>query len=1028
MLDFFNHFYWNYYSISYFINAVFSTSLFIALLGMKSRDEASKTALLTFAAYTAVMGAFTISHAMYLPSMAFHRWVTFPISLVVTLIGAKLILSLPTTETPKVSKYFLLITVGYSALAVLYFLSQTFNEKIIFNPSSENWDFDADQLSEKLAILILINAIALYGIGIFKIFTTKEKKSTLVLLLLAFVFISIYPAYLNVQTRAGLLERNLFSVAFSTSAIVGTFMLLIAYLNGTKDPTSFMTKLISICMALLMLILEFISFDFLKDEGKQFDELSAKEALLDWKGIPSKNIKYRIRYDLASNSFTGNESTGLDLHSELIEFRNTFLLEKLLSTSQDSGKLIVALRNLNVENYPHFETHRNLLLAELEQIKTEADFNLDESVSKMNQFTSYHKKRISKLSEATFRSEMEKYISKQNQAFLPLESVLKKSLLNQSLSDKSLKSEILDHLTPAFLQGHRRLRKADNLSHFVSYVFTDLENQVVYEYGYDYLYYRTFLHKSSKPIAWLTVITLSIVVFGFRLFFFTSLVKPLESLLDGVKRVNKGDLSVVVTPGVEDEIGFLSKSFNSMVLSIKEAQFNLQEYAAQLEEKVAARTQDLMESLEKVQVLKNQQDGDYFLTSLLIKPLNTNKVESDNVSVEFLTHQKKKFTFKEWTEEIGGDLCMANTIFLKGKKYTLYINADAMGKSLQGAGGALVLGSVFESIVNRNHVSESNQNLFPETWIKNAFLELHKVFETFDGSMLVSMVVGLVDDETGLMYSINVEHPWSILFRDGKASFIDTEKTYRKLGTLGAEGNIKIFTHQLFPDDQIIAGSDGRDDVILSIDNGENVMNENEQLILSHVEKAKGNLDQIFKLIKDTGTLIDDVTLIKITYKKHTATASDLLEDQKIAEVKKLMALSQNREAINLLENLVDENPTFVRARKILFRILLQNNNYTKALSHVENLISVYPGDTELLFQCSYTEKKIGNYKRACELGEIVKLRNPGHVKNLINLADAYLLDRNQNRSLYLIDIVLRIDPENAQARKRQEILHKGSN
>ena len=75
------------------------------------------------------------------------------------------------------------------------------------------------------------------------------------------------------------------------------------------------------------------------------------------------------------------------------------------------------------------------------------------------------------------------------------------------------------------------------------------------------------------------MITLGAVVFitiVFPLFFKESLVKPLNGLLDGVKKVDSGDLEVDVPIKVEDEIGLISNSFNNMVRSIKTARHEIE--------------------------------------------------------------------------------------------------------------------------------------------------------------------------------------------------------------------------------------------------------------------------------------------------------------------------------------------------------------------------------------------------------------------------------------------------------------------
>ena len=66
-----------------------------------------------------------------------------------------------------------------------------------------------------------------------------------------------------------------------------------------------------------------------------------------------------------------------------------------------------------------------------------------------------------------------------------------------------------------------------------------------------------------------------------------------------------------------------------------------------LEVKVDERTEELRRSLDEVRKLKIKQDGDYYLTAQLIKPLTRNLVgKNDKLSVEFLVRQFKNFEFK----------------------------------------------------------------------------------------------------------------------------------------------------------------------------------------------------------------------------------------------------------------------------------------------------------------------------------------------------------------------------------------------
>ncbi len=62
-----------------------------------------------------------------------------------------------------------------------------------------------------------------------------------------------------------------------------------------------------------------------------------------------------------------------------------------------------------------------------------------------------------------------------------------------------------------------------------------------------------------------------------------TLLQPLRELMNGVERVNSGDLTVNVKVKHHDEIGYLGESFNAMVQSVNESREHLESYAQELE-------------------------------------------------------------------------------------------------------------------------------------------------------------------------------------------------------------------------------------------------------------------------------------------------------------------------------------------------------------------------------------------------------------------------------------------------------------
>lgn len=381
-----------------------------------------------------------------------------------------------------------------------------------------------------------------------------------------------------------------------------------------------------------------------------------------------------------------------------------------------------------------------------------------------------------------------------------------------------------------------------------------------YEARFPYEEYRNFLHRAIRPYFAVLFITVLVILFGFRLFFRGAIWNPLKNLLIGIGKVNQGDLNTKIQVRIQDEIGFLTDSFNGMVSSIREARTALSVYADTLEDQVKDRTSRLTKLLE-------QQQGDYFLTSLLLKPFGIETIRNGKVFVESFTRQKKQFVFKEQNHEIGGDLCMSTSLKIGGANCTVFMNADAMGKSIQGAGGAIVLGSVFGSILNRTRLFEDKSLEFsPQRWLRSAFLELSKVFEIFEGSMLVTAVLGVIEESTGKTYLVNAEHPSPILYRNGKASLIPTKHFFNRIGLpFDPSAIFTVQSFQLKSGDCLFLGSDGKDDLIVGMrEDGSKEINENQEAFLSRIEEAKGDLHKIYQDMEEY--LTDDISFLKIEY------------------------------------------------------------------------------------------------------------------------------------------------------------------
>lgn len=441
--------------------------------------------------------------------------------------------------------------------------------------------------------------------------------------------------------------------------------------------------------------------------------------------------------------------------------------------------------------------------------------------------------------------------------------------------------------------------------------------------------------------------------------------------------------------------------------------------------KIELKNTEIEAQIKRINELKTQQDGDYFLTSQLLHPLALNEAEPSRVRVEFLTEQKKKFQFRQWSSEIGGDISSSNTVMLRNKRYVAFMNGDAMGKSIQGAGGALVLGTVFKSFLHRTQNDEMSRFMFPEQWLRDCYEELHHVMISFDGRMLVSAVIGLIDEDSGFLYYINAEHPWIVLLRQKQATFIEDELTLRKLGMPENEELFRVKTFRLLKGDQIFAGSDGRDDISLGRDDmGNSMINSDETMFLRIIEEVGGDLSLFREELQKRGDITDDLSLVRIAF---DGSGHEPVSRADLSVIRKHAANKDYQGAIQELDRLYEENP---HDPKVVYELALLNSrlkNFARAAALGEEYCNYDPSDLGMIYLTSRSLKYCAGgdkslLKRAADYGERLILREPMSFHGIVNLSDIYRRLEKREKAEELFKKAQAFDPDN-RAVKRLEAL-----
>ncbi|MCX7999066.1 MAG: SpoIIE family protein phosphatase, partial [Leptospiraceae bacterium] len=422
------------------------------------------------------------------------------------------------------------------------------------------------------------------------------------------------------------------------------------------------------------------------------------------------------------------------------------------------------------------------------------------------------------------------------------------------------------------------------------------------------------------------------------------------------------------------------------------------------------------EALENVEALKFQQDGDFFLISLLTDPLSYQTSESSFIKISSVLKSKKEFWFKNKKKEIGGDLNIIDEIFFGDRRFLFFLNADAMGKSIQGASGALILGAAIKSILLRTKHAQTKQESYPEIWIRNIYVEIQQLFETFGCSMLVSGILGLVEEETGLVYYINAEHPFLILYRDHKASFVDRDFSTRKWGTPGNNEVIQVRIFQMKQNDYLICGSDGKDDILIKQKNNEKILNYDEEYIFKIIESTNGDSSEIFEKILEVAELTDDFSLISIQYLGKTRQYKYSYKEDFIEFQKEIFKEKKNRnykQAKEICLQMLKEYPFDLNLLKQVVLLSLRIENYEEAINFAKKVLETHPLETRFLFYISYANYKLGDMARAIFYAERAYLREPLNVRYISHLAQLYKLNHEYPKAVIHAKRGLELEPTN---------------
>jgi PAS domain S-box-containing protein len=583
-MEIFEKIYFNFFSIGALIPTVFHLVITIFLFSIPNKSKATFHLGIAFFLLTIFNLAYFFAASLYHPFGAYHRWLTVGIILLAESHANVFLLNYPEDANPKTVKALLFFQYVVSFIVTVVFCYVTLHSQKVYHFDGHYWDFSADKTSEIIGIIILSYIVIFTFIFIYKLIMIKGQDRLVILLIgLAYLAGTIIPAVANVLSREGLLDREIFQITWAMVNVLGFFLIAIVYINYTRDKTTLVTKVISISLVTFLMILQGISYFFLTDKELAYDEIHRQQInrVISTSNYRPPDLLYVISYHTDSDVLDVPKDCqieGLDANLIKINFQNTFFDERIIESSN-----INALRQFlkaSEHKHPHLKGYTQSLD---HYITNHSDLgnNMSELrayLKKVEFYVSYYNRKIQKMTDENFRSELMKLLTSVDPSMSNFKTIIMNQLDSSSLNGKALKYEILQFFQPLHPSGKRFYRKLQTEGDdAVSFMHQEPSQKMIYELGFDYTKYRQYIHPAATELILMLVGLLIFILMVFRLFFLGTLLNPLRKLIEGVRQVYIGNLNVEVSIRGGDELSYLARAFNMMVNAIQKSNYELNE-------------------------------------------------------------------------------------------------------------------------------------------------------------------------------------------------------------------------------------------------------------------------------------------------------------------------------------------------------------------------------------------------------------------------------------------------------------------
>ncbi len=569
--------YINFYATGALIATLFNIAVVLFFLIIPKKSKATTSLILIYFFIMFQNIGYLITSSIYHPLSAYHRWLTV-FSVIPGLIYiVQFFFNFPDERNARAARIILIIQWLISIAVDAVFVVSSLQADKIFRFDGHYWDFDLDPLSYIISIIIIIYIFTSIITGIWRIIVTERpNKKPVLYMLICFLIISVVPGITNALSREGTITRDMFQISWNMVTVLGFFLAVTVYTNVTRNRTTIMANIVGISMVSFLVVFQGLSYYTSTEREESYDMIQKHKmarCILDPYYHPADR-KYLVSYNAPYNA-SGSTLAGdtLPLRNNIqYELANILMFEEISRVPDDA--FYERLTGLLSTSHSYFKGYRSAIVqfAKLLPPGNKKSKSLFMNyINGLDTITAYHRFKIKELPRENFREALRSYLGTTKQSFAPFSRVITESMDSTRGGGDDLRDEILKYLAPMKAAGRRLYRQGISDEHFVSYTAADPAAGRVYEAGFSYFDYRAYIHNSSIKLVYVLGMVILLVMVGFPIFFRGALVHPLHDLLNGVKRVDEGNLEAMVPVKMEDEIGFLSDAFNKMMTSVKDS-------------------------------------------------------------------------------------------------------------------------------------------------------------------------------------------------------------------------------------------------------------------------------------------------------------------------------------------------------------------------------------------------------------------------------------------------------------------------